>query len=552
MEPKIDDKVISYHSFLLPFYSKSGELHAALSDQWDKDTLTDTQISSKKEERKLDYATAQYFTPEAQRLLFSSESSYRYQLKGKDQFYEIEKDSVKYRLLVKKITVTVFDKNIGVLALHTEFHLKHQELGLRKMISDSEDRNKALLGAVRAINEHGRRINLPYLGTSGPDENGEYAYSHSLVADTISLFGEREDFAAMSKELYLGTGGYPMIGTGGSPMSGYIMKPISGLLRSLFPQNDPVPVIDDRMYVCCLVDNKELSDRIKRASAEFRESKPCEDSQCAAPVAQRDLFTDPELSEAIYAICFIDKDEASCGLEMRENILRRCVYNRWQQEGTIDVVTHHSFVRIVGDAPDYVIAPFVTQYVYMAIGALMQRAEILWLSNKSAEISREYFKLSDTDKSTDNDGVNDRLTELKRRYVYAQNNIFLVQLTVQEQGVEEFEMLKNELYVGRSLKKLDGSINGIYEFTREYAEIEENDLLSKIAKIGLPLALIQALSVITSFAVISETETGPHWMTLLIQLGVFAVIGVISLLFLKWVMRKKKRGKGADRKNKKS
>ena len=543
MEPKIDDKVISYHSFLLPFYSKSGELQAALSDQWDKDTLTDTHISSEKEERKLDYATAQYFTPEAQRLLFSSESSYRYQLKGKERFYEIEKDRVKYRLLVKKITVTVFDKNIGVLALHTEFHLKHQELDLLKMISDSEDRNKVILGAVKVINEHGRRINLPYLGTSGPNENGEYAYSHSLVADAISLFGEREDFAAMSKELYLGTGGYPM--------SGYIMKPISGLLRSLFPQNDPVPVIDDRMYVCCLVDNKELSDRIKRASAEFRESKPRDGAQGAAPVAQKELFTDPELSDEIYAIGFIDKDEASCGLEMRESILRRCVYNRWQQEGTIDVVTHHSFVRIVGAAPDYVIAPFVTQYVYMAIGALMQRAEILWLSNKSAEISRAYFKLSDTDKSTDNDGVNARLTELKRRYVYAQNNIFLDQLTVQEQGVEEFEMLKNELYVGQSLKKLDGSINGIYEFTREYAEIEENDLLSKIAKIGLPLALIQALSVITSFAVISEAETRPHWMTLLIQLGVLAVIGVISLLFLKWVMKKKKRGKGAARKNKK-
>lgn len=543
MEPKIDNKAISYHVFLLPFYSKSGELQATLSDQWDKDTLTDTHISSEKEERKLDYATAQYFTPEAQRLLFSSESSYRYQLKGKEQFYEIEKGSVKYRLLVKKVTVTVFDKNIGVLALHTEFVLKHQEPDLLKMISESEDRNKALLGAVRAINEHGRRINLPYLGTSGPNKNKEYSYSHELVADAISLFGEREDFPAMSKALYLGTGGYSM--------SGYIMKPISGLLSSLFPQNDPVPVIDDRMYVCCLVDNKELSERIKGASAEFRERKPLEDPQDAAPVAQRDLFTDPELSDEIYAIGFIDKNGASCGLEMRESILRRCVYNRWQHFGTIDIVTHHSLVRIVGDAPDYVINPFITQYVYLAIGALMQRAEILWLSNKSAEISRAYFKLSENDESTDDGSVNALLTELKRRYVYAQNNIFLNQLTVQEQGVEEFEMLKNELYIGESLKKLDSSINGIYEFTREYAEIEENDLLSKITRIGLPLAFIQAFSVIISFALVSDVEIDAHWK-FLIQVVEFALIGAISLVLLNSIKGKKKREKSADRKNKKS
>ena len=535
MEPKIDDKVISYHIFLLPFYSKTGKLHAALSDKWENNTLTDTRISSEKEERKLDYATAQYFTPEAQRLLFNSESSYRYQLGNKDHFYEIVKDCVKYRLLVKTINVTIFDKNIGVLALHTEFHLKHQELSLLKTLSDSKDKNKMLLGAVKAINEFGRRINLPYLGTTGPDENGKYSYSHNLVADSISLFEEKEDFVAMSKALYLGTEDYPM--------SGYIMKPVSHLLESLFHRNDLVPVIDDRMYVCCLVDNKELSDQIKNVSADSRVIKPQDDSQKTAPVPQKDMFTDPELSDTIYALGFIDKDKASCGLEMRETILRRCVYNRWQHWGTIDIVTHHSFVRIVGDAPDYVINPFITQYVYMATGALMQRAEILWLSNKSAEISRAYFNLNETGKKIGNGIVNDRLTELKRRYVYAQNNIFLNQLTVQEQGVDEFDMLKNELYISESLKKLDTSINGIYEFTREYAETEENDLLSKITKIGLPLAFIQTFSVIISFALVSQIDGLNYFWTGLIQIGVFAII-----IFIAWLLYNKSIGKNTHKK----
>ena len=572
MEQQSDNRAISYHIFLLPFYCKDGRLDQQCGTRWKKDTLTDGSISSVKEERKLDYATAQYFTPEARRLLFNGDDSYVYQLPSAEEFYEIVKDGLKYRLLVKKITVTVFDKNIGVMALYTEFWKKHQDAGFLdflnkedkkasgedkadKEVSGDENEklhkeNEKLLKAVKEINEYGRRINLPFLGTieeEDPDTGqSTYSYFHPLVADSISLFGVKEDFRKMSVALYKGSSDYPL--------TGYIIKPLSELLNSLFPNEDIVPVIDDRMFVCCLADNTDLSNEIKEASPDAiieRSGKIEKDeSQKEKDESQKDkdenqkekdenkkveytdaiknrLFTKADLSDAVYALSFIDADEASCGLEMRRSILRRCVYHRWQQVGTIDVITHHSFVRIVGNAPDYVIKPFITQYVYLAIGALMQRAEILWLSDRSAALSREYFQLRDASGKIDNKTISARLTELKRRYVYAQNNIFLNQLTVEEQGVEEFEMLKRELYIDDSLEKLDRSINSIYDFTSEFAESEENEMLNMLTKIGLPLAFMQLFTVILSFNLFREKSS---W-------GQAGVLGVIISLcfFLGWM-----------------
>ena len=554
MDQQSDNKVRSYHIFLLPFYAKKGSLNPQLGDRWVRDTLTDVSISSSDEERKLDYATAQYFAPEARRLLFGRDAGFLYRLPKSDPFYKIVKDGIEYRLLVKKITVTVFDKNIGVMALYTAFSEAYQDDALLALLKKNDAAPSAkgsspideqkLLNAIRAINEYGRRINLPYLGTEKitkpKTHKSGYSYSHSLVADSISLFGVEEDFKKLSDALYFGTSDHPI--------TGYIIKPLSELLFSLFRQRDIVPVIDDRMYVCSLIDNAALSAEIKAGSPDemIRAHKAGEENTEAV---KNRLFTDPALSDKVYALGFLDIEHASCGFEMRESILRRCVYRRWQHVGTIDIVTHHSFVRILGDAPDFVIKSFITQYVYMAIGALMQRTEILWLFDRSAALSRDYFQLNDTSDKADNKTISGRLTELKRRYVYAQNNIFLNQLTVQEQGIEEFEMLKRELYIDDSLEKLDRSINSIYEFTREYAEKEENDLLNTITIYGLPLAIIQTFAVMLSFAVFSCTGI-PLWVMSLIQLGSLLLLTGGSILFSHFIIRRKKlSGKKKKKKN---
>lgn len=461
----------SYHTFLLAFYCPNGVLNPR--GNWKESNLTNQGIASTGKEFLLDYATVQYFTPEARNLLFNKEKSFSYSFDADDENsrYIIKRgEDEQYSLKVAKVYATMYGENVGVLAIALE-NYEHY---------DSEFQEKMV---VNRINEYGRRINLPYLGS----------FPHSLVADSISLFGVTEDFRNTADMIQSGKI---------SAVDGYVMKPIRRLVTELMTAKAGEelrisPVIDDRMFVCCLVRNQPVIEALTANGADDYDH----------------IYTDEKLSKSLYALGFIDADGVTChNRTQREEILRRCVYARWRDfsidgaiSGTVDVITHHSFVRITnGSAPDYVINPFLTQYVYMAIGALMQRAAMLWLSNESTVLSELHLRTYKSGRITKE--FADDLRMLRKKYVYAQNNIFLHHLTAQEQGVEEFDILKNELYIEATLEKLDKKIDAIYNFTEEYVEREENKLLNMIAYIGLPLALINLIVDMLGLVIFSDNN----------------------------------------------
>ena len=65
----------------------------------------------------------------------------------------------------------------------------------------------------------------------------------------------------------------------------------------------------------------------------------------------------------------------------------------------------------------------------MAIGALMQRAAMLWLSNESTVLSELHLRTYKSGRITKE--FADDLRMLRKKYVYAQNNIFLHHLKFQ-------------------------------------------------------------------------------------------------------------------------
>ena len=429
-------QIYSYHTFLLAFHY-DGDNKPSENGSWTKYDLLDFSKMNDDTEKKLNYQRIQYFTPEARELFFQNGKYYKYDLSPNEQ-YKIEKKTdngtLHYDLDVNEVRVILFEGNIGVLIL------------------ELENTKYTSLQAVKHINEYGRRINLPYIG------DGQSP--HALVADKITFLGKTEDFVQKGKDI-LSKGNMDQF------KDGYIMEPVKNLLDELLPQHGKIiPVLDDRMFVCCMVRDGKLSQDIENG---------------------KDFYLDKDFSQKIYALSFIDATDASCqGVEMREEILKRCTDSRWRDWGTIDVITHHSLVRITGGVEkDYIVPsvvnPFLIQYVYLAIGALVQRATILSLSAESAEISEEYS----------NDGfsgeLDKKLRKLKKKYVYAQNNIFLHELTVQEQGVEEFDMLKNELYIKDSLENLNNKIDGLYGFVKEYSDDKED---RKFNVMGVFLALM--------------------------------------------------------------
>lgn len=487
----------SYHTFLLAFYCPNGKLHPR--GNWTNSTLSQNDVTSKGKSFDLDYATVQYFTKEARNLLFNENKSFCYEFdsESSDSDYVISRAGEVFRLKTTKVFAVMHGENVGVLGIALENRAYPDEKFQEKL-------------NINKINEFGRRINLPYLTDD----------THSLVADSISFFGETEDFRETTKDIR---------SKKISPTEGYVMRPIRRFITELMEACDGreliiTPVIDDRMFVCSLVRNQSFIEALSPQS----------------PKPYDFIYTDPEISKSLYALGYIDADSATCqNQDMRERLLRNSVYARWrdarfdkQNAGTIDVITHHSFVRITnGGALDHIINSFLTQYVYMAIGALIQRATILWISNESARLSEDYM----IGEKTNTKKFTSKLIALRKKYVYAQNNIFLDQLAVQEQGVDEFTLLKRELYIDTSLDKLEKKIDSIYHFTEEYVEREENHLLNMITFIGLPLAVINlivdaaGLSIIYSLQIDSWFVSLAFWLSIAITAfsigyGIFSII----------------------------
>ena len=525
----------SYHTFMLAF-----SFDYDISDteenrgNWVDDSLRN---GSDETESRLNYQMYQYFTPEARNLMFNKDTikcdedpaernknrikRWRYNIpENSDREYIIkkaQKDDNKnkteiidvYRLTIDSIRATVFSNNIAILQFELENH----------------DENHRDLDSVKQINEYGRRINMPFLVD---DEK-----SHPLVADSISIMGNEVEMSSFGKRSLEN-----FKKNDSSSLNTDIIPPIMDLIRELLPgkkeKPEISPVIDDRMFVCCLVRDEKFSNEVK--SLQLVGDDPI-------PTVGKDIYSDTELANKIYSFAYIDADDSSCqSPEMREALLKRCVYSRWRDWGTIDVITHHSLVRVTGEYEGLtvgVINPFLTQYVTMAAGVLLQRATLMKLSKECAYISSDYFDGEKT--KGENKELNERIKKLKRDYVYAQNNIFLTQFTVQEQGIDEFDMMRNETYITDLLKNLSHKVNGIYDYTTEYAEEKENEILNWITRIGLPLAAINLVVDIVGLVLTDSLDLKPFH--LLISICLVGVCAVFAVIFPKSKNKKNKRKK---------
>ncbi len=482
----------SYHTFMLAFRFDGQFPSGSEHGNWKEDSL---RSPSDESELPLNFQTYQYFTPEARQLMFNKDTIKRFKYSFPDDAnreYIIRKTFAgkprrmeEYRLWIDNIRVTKFQNNIAIIQFELEnFDAEHQNLE-----------------SVKRINEYGRRINMPFLVDS--------KVIHPLTADSIAIMGSEVTFQKFGEE--------SLKQFRESADKQTIIPPIMRLIRELLclQPNETAnikPVINDRMFVCCLVRDEAFSQEIK--SVRYEEN-------AAIPVCGKDIYTDRELANKIYAFAYIDAEDSSCqSPEMREALLRRCVYSRWRDWGTFDVITHHSLVRLTGawdGLRDSVINPFLTQYTVMAAGALLQRATAMKLSEDCADISSAYFNGNETE------ALNDSILRLKRDYVYAQNNIFLNHFTAQEQGIDEFDMMRSEMYIKDSLKNLSYKVNGIYDFTTASAEEEETHLLNMLTYFGLPLSVMHVLLVILSFVWFQHNEV--------LQWIIFGIILIISSVF---------------------
>lgn len=254
-------------------------------------------------------------------------------------------------------------------------------------------------------------------------------------------------------------------------------------------------ILDERMFVMCLVRDNDRSQELTIDRKEKSE-------------------------ENLYRFAFCESDDSTCqDAEMLKLKLKEHVYNRWRNYGTVHTVTEYAFCCLTGEDESLkktVIIPFLTEYVELAKLTLAQRAAIVSLESNAWKISRDLegnAEMDERDGEANNeadrrDELVKRIRNLWKKYVCFQNELYMPEVTFQEQGVELYAILKKSLKIEEQNTYLDSELNNLHEVAElENAEIEKAnaEMQSKIdGKMSQSVNLLAVAG--TTFAIVSMAQ----------------------------------------------
>ena len=384
-------------------------------------------MDGKKTKESIDcFMLHQYLSQSARDIFINKEADichiYEYPLNPEKKYqYCINKgDEEKYKLPIAAIELHLYDYGVGIIFI--------QVWNPNKNISD-----------IKKINDYGRRVSVPYLSVES-----------LLCADCLGILidediDKRTNFKSLVNN-YLGSD---------TSIPSKLLEPAEFLydilnctLEIQDGSNDILvnPLTDDRMFVCSIIRDTELSGKIMNREAD---------------------------EEQLYSILFVDPEDATCqNREMRKKLLEEAVYPRWSDWGTLYSATSYSLCCITTEdecVNASVVRPFLIEYSYFISLVLAQRIGIMSFTAQTgkiiAGIGGKCKKTRRRNKKRK--GINcwqaAQLSRLQKQYIDFKNRLFIMEASNQQQGIEIYKLLQKQMLVQDEQEILDGKLQSLYE-----------------------------------------------------------------------------------------
>lgn len=433
---------------------------------------------------------------------------YKYQLANQAAFFEFSTidytkkrkegdQNSEYSLKINEILINFYETGVGNLVFHLENH------DFPKPID------------VLRINDFGRRIYPQFLGTNAPYSD---APKSSFLPDEVRLTGVLPN----GQEVYENFDYYDDLARmNGEPIR--LPKHIQKLLTNSFGISHSgvagfgkyivlKPVIDDRMFTMCYYKNSELVEQLKQKDAHLEH-----------PFWYAYLFVDSN-----------DKELTIKYLPLQKELLKSKTYLRWignedennQATGHLFGATRYSFMILAADVPfsQYLLNNHFRYIYFQMVGlALMQRASILRFS---AEAANTMALLKGSQRNTQKLSS---IKELYLEYIYFINKILFREITPQEQGIELYDMIRQQMEIDTDAKALEKELEDLHKYGLLLENEEGNKrsgYLNWVATIFASFSLVAAFFGFSNFpANFSLFKTFGLWIiSSLILLGLLLLI----------------------------
>lgn len=389
-----------------------------------------------------------------------------------------------YSLKVDAININLYKTGVGLMS----FYLRNDD----ESQCDTRD--------ILNINQYGRRILPPFWSEVNAEKRQEL--SEYLEISGLDTEISKEDFKSYTVD---------------EPWTATSM--LDSLLKDLTDNLTLTPVIDDRMFVISLYKNDDMSRLSLRAA---------------------DAYCNPSspFSEFWYKYLFVDTGWPTCqNDEMMRDLLRSHTYLRWQKWNSLYGVSRYSFVYLTNSGvPSYLVDYFMTTYARMMEIALVQRASVLCFSNEVTTLTKR------------GDWTLEKLSEhvdsLNEEYIRFINRMYFNELTSQDQGVELYGIIRQNLDIDSYVEELKDEIEKLHDtisFKVERSRNEKAETLNFMAAILLPVSIVTGFWSM-NMSVFSNVKS--NWLSFAIAVGLM-ILGLAFSIFLirRRPLKNKRRGR---------
>lgn len=389
-----------------------------------------------------------------------------------------------YSLNVDAININLYKTGVGMMS----FYLRNDD----ESQCDTRD--------ILNINQYGRRILPPFWSEVNAEKRQEL--SEYLEISGLDTEISKEDFKSYTVD---------------EPWTATSM--LDSLLKDLTDNLTLTPVIDDRMFVMSLYKNDDMSRlSIRAADAYCNPSSP--------------------FSEFWYKYLFVDTGWPTCqNDEMMRDLLRSHTYLRWQKWNSLYGVSRYSFVYLTNSGvPSYLVDYFMTTYARMMEVALVQRASVLCFSNEVTTLTKR--------RNWTLEKLSEYVDSLNEEYIRFINRMYFNELTSQDQGVELYGLIRQNLDIDSYVEELKDEIEKLHDtisFKVERSRNEKAETLNFMAAILLPVSIVTGfwsmnMSLFCNFK--------SNWLSFAIAVGLM-ILGLAFSIFLirRRPLKNKRRGR---------
>ena len=508
----------SYHIFYFPFrWSLPSSADGILSEQmdleqipvsdysmWERVQLDTTEPKTQfteqdiKDAREL-FGERQYFFDFVHPVLYDIKGVdrplihhyERREPKGEEVSYRIRVRGRVYSLKVDAMNLNLYSTGVGTLS----FYLAN------------EDKNQSDQSSVLTINQFGRRIMPPHSGEFDPEKR-------TMVASLIKIIGLNG-----ISDKYEDSFDYEERALGSKRGLNNVWEParfIKSLIDDLSPELEIVPILDDRMLVNCWYGNNKLSEQVVNNATD-----------------EKDEFV---MGNFWYKYVFVDAgdkpDDDTCqNDQMKKQLLKNATYFRWQKQGSLFGVSRYSFVALTNAewfGVNILSMHMRTIYSRLFEVIIVQRASMLRFS---AEVTKVSALVGPSQRE-----VARRVGSLYKEYIRFVNQIYFRSVTLEDQGIELYEMLMNQFASQEQIKDLDEEIDELHRYVMllvDQSRNENGEMLNKLAAIFLPATVIAGILGMNRYC---ELEAhGDFW----IHTGIIALVTILAYSIINNKIRKK-------------